>query len=429
MSAVLPHGQLLETVFRSADEHPIFLYWNGTAVEEARNFEVPGVGKVVPYSGFNSLLAHNVVLLPSDATAFRSIESLITSVREFIHRYADLSRDFEEVAAHYVLLTWVHDAFSELPYLRLRGEFGSGKTRCLQTIGSLCYRPMFASGATTVSPLFRMIDAVQGTLVIDESDFRRSDERTQVVKILNNGNAVGFPVLRSESVVRGEYNPVAFNVFGPKIIASRRPFEDKALESRCITEVMPGLPPRKDIPLNLPKAFHGEALGLRNQLLMYRFRHHTHMASESVDRIDGLLARVEQVFRPLLNVASDEKARERIVRAAQTASASIGAGRAATIGAHLLRAIQQLQREHKPLAVNAIAELVGKRPEVRPDGVVTPRWVGGKLRDILGLRPVKSNGTFVLRGLTPKRLDQLYTAYRIDDDGMVMEADVRPGRA
>jgi tRNA A37 threonylcarbamoyladenosine biosynthesis protein TsaE len=72
---------------------------------------------------------------------------------------------FENVATHYVLLTWLYDAFNELPYLRLRGDYGSGKTRALLTIGSLCYKAFFASGASTVSPTFHTLDAFRGTLM------------------------------------------------------------------------------------------------------------------------------------------------------------------------------------------------------------------------------------------------------------------------
>ena len=40
------------------------------------------------------------------------------------------------------------------------------------------------------------------------------------MKILNNGNAKGFPVLRSEATAnRGEFNPRAYEVYGPKLIA------------------------------------------------------------------------------------------------------------------------------------------------------------------------------------------------------------------
>ena len=101
------------------------------------------------------------------------------------------------MATYYVLLTWLYDAFNELPYLRLRGDYGSGKTRALLILGSLCYKGFFASGASTVSPIFHTLDAFRGTLIFDEADFRFSDERAEVVKILNNGNVRGLPVLRT----------------------------------------------------------------------------------------------------------------------------------------------------------------------------------------------------------------------------------------
>src|SRR6185369_1755469 len=120
------------------------------------------------------------------------------------------SASFEAIASAYALFTWIYDAFNEVPYLRVRGDFGTGKSRFLQTVGSICYKPIFASGASTISPVFRILDAFRGTLVIDESDFRASDEKAEMVKILNNGNARGFPVLRSEATPQKEFNPTAF---------------------------------------------------------------------------------------------------------------------------------------------------------------------------------------------------------------------------
>jgi len=159
-----------------------------------------------------------------------------------------------------------------LPYLRLRGDPGSGKTRFLLTVGSLCYKPIFTRGASTVSPLFRILDAFRGSLIIDEGDFRLSDERAEIVKILNNGNARGFPVLRTEVSRQREFDPRAYAVFGPKLVATRGYFEDRALESRCLTEEMGQSRLREDIPINLTSAHKEEALGLRNKLLLFPFR-------------------------------------------------------------------------------------------------------------------------------------------------------------
>ena len=88
------------------------------------------------------------MLLPSAVGECQQKAVLLEEVRSFIHRYVDLSPGFEEIAAHYVLLTWVYDAFNELGYLRFRGDYGTGKTRALIAVGSVCYKPFFASGAS-----------------------------------------------------------------------------------------------------------------------------------------------------------------------------------------------------------------------------------------------------------------------------------------
>jgi hypothetical protein len=143
----------------------------------------------------------------------------------------------------------------------------------LLTVGSLCRLPIFASAASTISPIFRLLDAFRGTLILDEGDFRFSDEKSEIVKILNNGNARGFPVLRTEVSPKKEFDPRAYHVFGPKIIATRGFFQDRALESRCVTEDMRGGSLRSEIPLNLDERFHEEARSIGNQLLLYRLRH------------------------------------------------------------------------------------------------------------------------------------------------------------
>src|SRR5206468_2327094 len=206
--------------------------------------------RLVPYSPNNNLIKNEVVLLPSEPEEYGSEEQLLDEIQSFIHRYVDVSPLFEKIASYFVLFSWVYDSFNELPYLRLRGDPGSGKTRFLLTVGSLCYKPIFASGASTVSPLFRILDAFRGTLIIDEGDFRLSDERAEIVKILNNGNAKGFPVLRSEVSGQREFNPRAYAVFGPKLVATRGFFEDRALESRFLTEEMGQHRLREDIPIN-----------------------------------------------------------------------------------------------------------------------------------------------------------------------------------
>jgi len=82
------------------------------------------IGKeiLIPYSANNNLIVNECVLLPSYPLEFGFKEELLAEISTFLHRYIDLSPTFEQIAAHYILLTWVFDRFSDLPLLRLRGE-------------------------------------------------------------------------------------------------------------------------------------------------------------------------------------------------------------------------------------------------------------------------------------------------------------------
>src|SRR5207245_7587876 len=178
---------LVEMVHRPDEDRTLFCVSKDGAFRYESNLLVNGQ-RLVPYSARNNLLTNEVVLFPSEPSEYESEAKLVEDIRAFIHRYVDISPLFEQIAIFHVLFTWVYDVFNELPYLRLRGDTGSGKTRFLATAGSLCYKPIFASGASTVSPLFRILDEFRGTLIVDEGDFRFSDEKAEIVKILDNGN-------------------------------------------------------------------------------------------------------------------------------------------------------------------------------------------------------------------------------------------------
>jgi hypothetical protein len=197
-SLVLPDRTLIEMVYDLDNRKTSLVKWQEGSMETAPSFKLEKDWEVLPYRPENPLLHQRIILFPMGVQEYQDDETLIRQIRSFIHRYVDVSETFELIAAYYVLLTWVYDAFNEIPYLRVRGDYGSGKTRFLLTVGSICYKPIFASGASTVAPLFHILDQVGGTLVLDEADFRFSDERADIAKILNNGNARGFPVLRCE---------------------------------------------------------------------------------------------------------------------------------------------------------------------------------------------------------------------------------------
>jgi hypothetical protein len=227
-------------------------------------------------------------------------------------------------------------------------------------------------------------------------------------------------VLRSEATPSKEFNPTAFNVFGPKIIATRKSFDDPALESRCITETMSGLAPRADVPLSLPRRFHDEATALRNQLLVYRFRNWG-IARSLDDHRDPLVeARITQVFAPLLSVADDVGARERIRVLARGKSRVLAAERSATLEAQLLDIMFHMRRDLVPLAVKEIAERFNGQFGSDYQRPITPRWIGAQLRNRLSLVPVKTHGTFVIPDSEMSKLRPLGRRYGLEDIGVDM---------
>ena len=374
--------------------------------------------RLVPYSASNNLVKHGVVLFASLPADYGDEATLVSKITDFVHRYVDVSEDFETVAVYYILFTWVYDAFHEVPYVRIRGGFGSGKTRFLLTVGSLCRFPIFASAASTASPLFRLLDTFRGTLILDEGDFRYSDEKAEVVKILNNGIARGFPVLRTEVSAKKEFDPRAYQVFGPKVIATRGFFQDRALESRCVTEDMRGHALRSEIPLNLEEGFHEEAREIRNQLLLYRLRHVKDARAEVRAGARDLEPRLQQIFGPLVSVISDVSARERVIAVLTKHNADLAEERSETAEAQVLTIIRDLIARGPKERVG-IQDITGeflRRHGREYERRVTPHWIGSIVRRRLGLRPTRTWGQFVLRPEDVVQLAGLYKRYGLADE-------------
>ncbi len=415
-SAVLPTGELVDMVYEPAERKTQFVCGIADAWGYEESITVSPAERLVPYSPTNNLVKHGVVLFPSEPAEYGDESALVSRVRDFVRRHVEVSEEFELIATYYVLFSWVYDAFHEVPYVRVRGGYGSGKTRFLLTVGSLCRLPIFASAASTVSPIFRLLDSFHGTLILDEGDFRYSDEKSEIVKILNNGNARGFPVLRTEVSSKKEFNPRAYHVFGPKIVATRGFFQDRALESRCVTEDMRGGQIQSGIPLNLDERFHEEAREIRNQLLLYRLRHFKDARAEVRAGGRDLEPRLQQIFGPLCSVISDASEREKVIALISKLNEDLVEERSEAAEAQVLQVIRDLVAKGPDarLAIQDITRLFLARYGDQYERRVTPRWIGSLVRRRLGLKPSRSTGIFTLGPEDVARLATLYLRYGVE---------------
>jgi len=364
---------------------------------------------LVPYAASNNLIRSGCVLLPSAPEEYGSKAELVADIRAFLHRYVDLTPEFEAIAAYYVLLSWVHDRFGELGYLRLRGDYGTGKTRGLLAIGSLCYRPFFASGASTTSPIFNILDTFGGTLVLDEADFPYSDARADLVKILNNGTVPGMPVLRTLQNRYKEYNPYAFSVFGPKLIAMRGSFRDVALESRLITEETGTRPLRSDIPIQLPKSLKEEALSLRNRLLHFRLCEFFSVNPDTSALMKDAEPRLNQTASGLLSLVDDPAERQRMQTDIAARHADFETERRSAPDMAVLAATHAAfaARTSGPVPIGDIAELFNAKHRAAYGQAMSNKWIGYMLRSRLNLEARKSGGVYVLPASERQRVESM----------------------
>lgn len=423
MSRILEDGRIVELVYIPKERRTLLAVASGENVTYVPTLLIGEGETLVPVRAENNLLRHRAVLLPECAEEYGSVAELLNDISTYIDRYVDLSESFRDIAVVYVILSWVYDAFNELPYLRFRGDFGSGKTRALQVIGSIMYKPFFASGASTVSPIFHTLDSFRGSLVFDETDFRYSDERSEIVKIFNNGNMRGMPVLRTMLNQQHEFDPRAFLVYGPKLVSMRHRFADDALESRFLTEEMGVRKLRADIPLNLPKAQDAEATALRNKLLMYRFRSHHEIQMNHVEIDPTLSSRTNQMLIPLLALVDDDKLRDAIRGAARTLDGRVKSERAdqpevLLLGA-LVSSITKGETEEF-VSIQRLTALMVERYSKEFERPFTHRYVGSLVRTRLRLPTYKRNGNYVIALTQPVRqqLNELCGRFGVESLGV-----------
>lgn len=247
------------------------------------------------------------IKLPSGVEEYGTEEELIERIKNHITKYLDVPEDYSKMAVLNIMKSWVFQRFHSINYLRFRGEPGSGKSRGLDAVGHLHYKVIATTGATTVAPVFRIINKWGGSLSIDEADIAQGDETNDMIKIINQGFEKDKPVMRCNPEDKSVID--FFDVYCPKVLSTRRQFKDIATETRCITHVMTGTN-RQDIPSSLNEEYARETEKLRNMLLLWRFRKYQSIKPDIGETLDwkGIEPRLKQVSVGFVALFYDDKA-------------------------------------------------------------------------------------------------------------------------
>src|SRR5262249_49249473 len=141
----------------------------------------------------------------------------------------------------WVLHAWTMDAGDISPFMVLVSPTKRcGKTSVLILLFFLTPKSELASNITAAA-LFRYIEAVRPTLLIDEADtFVKNNEELR--GILDSGHTRGAAQIIRNVEVNGEHKPRRFSTWAPKAIATIRKLAD-TLEDRSIVVQLQRKPP------------------------------------------------------------------------------------------------------------------------------------------------------------------------------------------
>ena len=347
--------------------------------------------------------------------------------------FVDLSKQFarylhfqEAVAAGntavlscWTILSYGLPAWDACPYLRLTGPKGSGKTRVLDVLEQIVFRPLSTSSASAPT-LFRRLHSEGGVILLDEAEsLRRTNDpgAADLANVFNSGYRKGGSADRLEKVGDG-FQPVSFSTYGLKALASINPIPD-ALESRCIPIRMFRCPTNSPKPRRRICPDDPVWQGLRDRLHLLALETGPKwiaLADDATVVPDWIGGRNFEKWQPILSIArwtedaGIEGLHSLLVDHAKVILDDDASVAVPDVDAILLRSMARLIRAGDyPKAGDVLKAAVEEEPNAFPNW--TAHAVGRHLRQY-GLQTKGLNGRLVYRP-TEDQLAEIEAAYGV----------------
>jgi putative DNA primase/helicase len=295
---------------------------------------------------------------------------LLVGVRGEFERYIVLPPGAADALSLWVLHAWTIDAGDISPFLVLASPTKRcGKTSVLIVLCYLTPRSELASNISA-SALFRYVEEVRPTLLIDEADsFLKADEAMR--GILNSGHTRAAAYVIRNVEANGDHKPKRFSTWTPKAIAAIGELAD-TLQDRAVILQLQRKPKTAKVA-RLRKRDCGEFALLRRKAARWAADNFDKLRDPDPEIPAMLDDRAADNWRPLLAIA--DLAGEAWPRRAREAACLLsGEGHEATsISVELLADIQRAFGDEPALrSVDLVARLTAdpERPWVE--------WKNGK---------------------------------------------------
>ena len=333
--------------------------------------------------------------------------------------------------ALWVILTYGYQAWPAVPYIYLGGPAGSGKTRVLEVLSRLVFRPLLSSSMTGPT-VFRTLHERGGTLLYDEAERlgETKSEQSEVRSMLLAGYKRGGKAMRLEPI-EDSYKTTEFDVYGPKVMACIKGLPE-ALASRCISVVMFRAPKGSERPGRRIDANGVAWRSLRadlNALILDRGRELLVVADW-----DGvgpkMSGRQRELWQPILSLAAwvEDSGAEGLLAMLQAFAAemvdAIGEEQTPYYDEALLRALIALRQAYEgPTAKDVLEKARQQEPDTFDSW--SPKGVANALRRY-GFQTRKTRGKRTYGHVTIDQLRQVQTAYGMELGLPEEETDTGP---
>lgn len=346
------------------------------------------------------------------ATRSTDLQELAVTIREIYRTYVAFHSDLERAESGTLTLwtmhTHVFDVAEFTPYLMVTAPTAAaGKSRIFD-VARLLVREAFPVIDPSPASLFRTIDALHPTVLIDEADM--ITESAQLRSVLNAGVSPGNRVSRATRDGGLEY----FDVFCPKAfagIAHGRPPITNATLTRCIQIPMRRRADHEPIAKFRRREAMQYTVPVKREIEKWALQARSFLDGGSAIRMpEGLTDRQEDSWEPLVEIA-DMIGPEWAHAARQWAvELSRAIPREPDIGVQLLRDVKRVldrwpgNRIPTRALANGIKELEGREYEDDLSPNQLARRLGG-----FGLHADKSpfreggKGSPTVRGFTFRR--------------------------
>src|SRR6516164_5225985 len=281
--------------------------------------------------------------------------ALLNNLRQVFRRYVVLPKGADIALPLWVLHAWTMDAGDVSPLMVLVSPTKRcGKTSVLIILYFLTPRSELSSNITAAA-LFRYIEDVRPTLLIDEADsFVKDNEELR--GILNSGHAKA-----AANVIRNvDHKPRRFSTWAPKALATIRAVADTLADRAIVVQLQRKAPTATVAPLR--RRDSEEFAALRSQAARWAIDNFDRLVDADPQLPNGLNDRASDNWRPLLAIAHLAGGEWR-QEARQAACLLSGEAQDGAIGVELLKDIRVAFGDHEVIRSSDLVAKLTADPE------------------------------------------------------------------